>query len=79
MPNYAERRATHQMRLVELRFGSSLPDLLQQLRTEGLNTGQVAARLDVPPSTVHRWLVRFGLNDASLVRRALRTGEGDVS
>lgn len=70
---------THQMRVVELRFGSSVPDLLRQLRTEGLNACQVAARLDVPPSTVHRWLVRFDLNDASLIQRALRPGGGQVS
>jgi DNA-binding IclR family transcriptional regulator len=74
MPNYAERRLTPQMQLVELRFGSSLPDLLRQLRTDGLNAVQVADRLDIPRGTVHRWLVRFDLNDASLVRRALRAG-----
>jgi DNA-binding IclR family transcriptional regulator len=66
---------THQMRLIELRFGSSVPELLRQLRMEGLNTGQVAERLDIPYSTVHRWMVRFDLNDASLIRRALQAGE----
>lgn len=76
MPNYAERRPTHQMRLVELRFGSSVPDLLRQLRTEGLNAGQVAERLDIPYSTLRRWLVRFDLNDSSLIARALRSGPG---
>jgi hypothetical protein len=64
------------MRLVELRFGSSVPDLLRQLRTEGLNAGQVAERLDVPYGTLHRWLIRFELDDSSLIRRALRTGDG---
>jgi hypothetical protein len=79
MPNYAERRLTHQMRLVELRFGSSVPDLLRQLRNQGLNAGQIAERLEIPYSTVHRWLVKFDLNDASLVRRALRSGAGEPS
>ena len=60
------------MRLIELRFGSPVPDLLRQLRTDGLNVGEVADRLEVPYSTVRRWLVRFDLNDASLIRRALR-------
>jgi len=76
MPNYAERRLTPQMRLVELRFGSSVPDLLRQLRAEGLNTGQVANRIDVPYSTLRRWLVRFDLNDASLIRTGLQTRVG---
>lgn len=62
------------MRLVELRFGCSVPDLLRLLRVEGLNAGEVAERLDVPYSTLHRWLVRFELNDASLIRRALHVG-----
>ncbi len=75
MPNYAERQLTHQMRLVELRFGTPVPDLLRDLRTDGLNVGQVADRLDVPYSTLRRWLVRFDLNDASLIRRALKGGE----
>ena len=45
MPNYAERR-THQMRLIELRFGSPVPDLLRQLREEGrLTEAHVAACL----------------------------------
>ena len=79
MPNYAERRLTHQMRLVELRFGSPVPDLLRRLRTEGLNAGQVARRLDIPHSTVQRWLVRFDLNDTSLIRSALRGGVGEPS
>ena len=64
------------MRLVELRFGSSVPDLLRQLRTAGLNAGQVAERLEIPYSTAHRWLVRYDLDDASLVRRALRSEAG---
>jgi Homeodomain-like domain len=77
MPNYAERRSTPQMRLVELRFGSSVPDLLRELRVEGLNVGEVAERLDVPYSTLRRWLVRFELNDASLIRKALQDGRGE--
>jgi len=72
MPNYAERRVTHQMRVVELRFGASVPGLLRRLRAEGLNGVQVARRLDIPTGTARRWLVRFGLDDASLIRSALR-------
>src|SRR6266700_615127 len=71
MPHYAERRLTHQMRVVELRFGTSVPILLRELRIEGLNGVQVAGRLDIPYGTLRRWLVRFGLDDASLIRRGL--------
>jgi hypothetical protein len=75
MPNYAERRLTHQMRLVELRFGASIAELMRRLRREGLNAVQVADRLDIPYGTLHRWLVRFELNDASLIRRALEASD----
>jgi hypothetical protein len=80
MTNHAERRLTHQMRVVELRFGSPVPLLLHQLRREGLRASEVARWLDLPYGTVHRWLVRFGLDDASLVRRALHAdGQGSAT
>jgi hypothetical protein len=60
------------MRLVEFRFGASIEDLLRTLRSEGLNVGGIAERIGVPHATARRWLTWYGLDDASLIRRALR-------
>jgi DNA-binding IclR family transcriptional regulator len=60
------------MRLVEHRFGRSIDDLLRALRVGGATEGEIAAQIGVPAGTVHRWLVRFELDDASLIRKALQ-------
>ena len=49
-------------------------DLLRDLRAQGLATTDIADRLEVPPGTIYRWLVLFGLDDASLIRKALTPG-----
>jgi transposase len=51
--------------------GISIEDLLRDLRGQGLNVGAIAQRIDVPYATARRWLARYGLDDASLIRRAL--------
>jgi hypothetical protein len=61
------------MRLVELRLGQPIRDLLRGLRTNGASVGDMSERLGVPSGTVYRWLVRFELDDASLIRKALET------
>jgi hypothetical protein len=71
MPDSSVRVTTHQMRLVELQFGTSIEDLLLDLRCQGLNVGAIAERIGVPYATARRWLARYGLDDASLIRRAL--------
>ncbi len=72
MAKSTERRLTHQMRLVELRVGESLPELLRQCREQGMSARAIGERLGVAPGTVQRWLARFDLDDASLIRKALQ-------
>jgi hypothetical protein len=62
-------------RLVELEFGAPLPAVLRGLRQEGLSTAGVAGRLRLSYRTVSRWLVDFGLDDATLIRKALAEQE----
>lgn len=60
------------MRLVELTHGGAPIDaLLTDLRKEGLTAAEIARRVGVPYGTVHRWLARFGLDDGTLINRAL--------
>ena len=67
------------MRLVELRFAVSIEDLLRNLRGQGLNVGETADRIGVPYGTARRWLERYGLDDASLIRIALEVrGSGGL-
>ncbi len=62
------------MRLVELRAGEALPDLLRRCREDAMTARAIGERLGVAPGTVQRWLVRFDLDDASLIRKALQLG-----
>jgi hypothetical protein len=68
-------RTSAQRRLVELRFGAPLPAVLRQLRGEGLSASAVASRVEISYRTVHRWLVDFELDDATLIRKALAETE----
>jgi hypothetical protein len=61
--------------LVELEFGAPLPTVLRGLRQEGLSTTGVAGRLRLSYRTVRRWLVDCGLDDATLIRKALAEQE----
>lgn len=74
MTDLAERRLTPQMRLVELTQGAPIDTLLKELRKEGLSTAEIARRVGVPYGTVYRWLVQFGLDDGTLIRRGLDDG-----
>ncbi|MBO0702255.1 MAG: helix-turn-helix domain-containing protein [Candidatus Dormibacteraeota bacterium] len=71
MTDLAERRLTPQMRLVELTHGAPIDTLLKKLRREGLSTAEIGRRVGVPYGTVYRWLVQFGLDDGTLIRRGL--------
>ena len=51
-------------------------DLVQLLARAELNVGEIAERVEVPYGTVHRWLTRFGLDDAALIRKALAGTDG---
>ncbi len=79
MAKSTDRRLTHQMRLVELRAGEALPDLLRRCREEAMSARAISDRLGVPPGTVQRWLVRFDLDDTSLIRKALQVGPAEPS
>jgi hypothetical protein len=59
------------MQLVELRVGEALPDLLRRCREEAMSARAIGDRLGVAPGTVQRWLVRFDLDDASLIQKGL--------
>jgi hypothetical protein len=76
MANFTKRRLTHQMQLVELRIGQPLPLQLRRCREDGLTARAIGLQLGVAAGTIRRWLVRFQLDDASLIRKALAaTGE----
>jgi hypothetical protein len=62
------------MQLIELRVGEPLRDVLWRCRESGMSARAIGERLDVPPGTIQRWLVRFHLDDASLIRKALQGG-----
>jgi hypothetical protein len=66
------------MRLVEMRFGRPIADLLRDMRATDQSVSAIADRLEVPYGTVHRWLREFGLDASSLIRQGVAGHEASI-
>jgi len=63
---------TKQMRSVEARFERDLADLLKDLYyQQHLTLGEIAEQIEIPIGTLGSWMVRLGLDRASVSRLAM--------
>lgn len=63
-------RRTRQMRRVEVEQGEDLVELLRRLyHQEGLILEEISARINVPLGTLGGWMVRFGIDRATMSAR----------
>jgi hypothetical protein len=56
-----KRRKTGRMLEVEARLGRPVEEVLRERHRALGNYAKVAEELDLPPSTVYNWMLRFGI------------------